>query len=88
MSEQTQQSEEHAAAARAAAFDESKLAKPGDWANLDDDVLAAELDAMASSVDDTFEAVKRELAAEKAAKAKKAAAAASASTPALPPPAS
>ena len=47
---------------------EKRLAKPADWAALDDDTLAADLDAMAGQVDDTFEAVKAELAAEKAAK--------------------
>ena len=49
-------------------FDVSRLAKPSDWAALDDDSLESSMAELSSGVDAAFEEAKRELAAEKAAK--------------------
>ena len=63
-------------------FDESRLAKPSDWAALEVDDLESSMADLANDVDAAFEEAKRELAAEKAAKkaSKKAAKKASAAT--------
>ena len=49
-------------------FDESRLAKPSDWAELDDFDTEEALEAMSKRVEETFLEAKEEVAKEKAAK--------------------
>ena len=49
-------------------FDEKRLAKPSDWADLDDDALELSMAELSSDVAAAFEEAKRELESEKAAR--------------------